>query len=273
MINRIIKPMLCQPTDHPFSNQDYLVEIKFDGERAILFWDGTSIRIQNRRGDDVTFRYPELQGIKEGLKCENGIFDGEIVCFDAKGKSKFGLIAQRSHLQNKFDIELRMKRIPVSFVAFDCLYVNGNDITKYTLHQRKDVLLNSFITMPPLSVWSLALDREGNGIRLFKEAKFIGLEGIVIKHANSPYQEGKRSPYWKKIKCIESTEMLFDSYTINPAGVRVVNKEGIAVQVGGRDWKLVKQLIDAKGSVMVEVEYLNRTENGRLRQPVYKGVR
>lgn len=263
----IILPMLCEPS-LPFDNENYIFEVKWDGERAILFYGKGGIRIQSRKGDDVTFRYPELQTLK--FECENAILDGEIVVL-VNGKSKFSMIAQRSHLEKQFDIKLRMKAIPVMFMTIDCLMIDGKDTTDFPLLDRKEVQYST-IQESSFLRHSHPIGK-GNGKALFEWAKEEELEGIVGKHINSPYLIGRRSPYWRKCKCKKTMELIFDRYTFNPAGIRVENKDKIAVQVAGHNALIVKNEIDTKGEAMIEVEYVEITENGKLRQPTYKGVR
>jgi ATP-dependent DNA ligase len=105
---------------------------------------------------------------------------------------------------------------------------------------------------------------------LFQQAEKLGLEGIVGKLLSSPYLPGKRSPYWVKCKCEKVREMYFNKYTVNNAGIRVEDENEIAVQVSGHQSEAVKKEIDEKGKVLIEVKYLNVTENNRLRMPTFK---
>jgi len=246
-------------------------EIKWDGERTIINYQDRQIRIQNRKGNDVTFRYPELQGIIKGFSCKEAILDGEIVVLDENGRSVFNLLAQRSHLEKRFDIELRMKKIAVTFIAFDILWLDGVCYKPLPLHMRKELLYKAFTPIPPLALWSLCLEKDGKGTILFKQAQLQGLEGIVGKHINSTYQEGVRG--WVKCKCEKTRDMWFSKYTVNPAGIRVEDENGISVQVAGSQGKVARREIDEKGRVLIEVRYMEVTESGKLRQPTCKEVR
>ncbi len=267
----MLKPMLCEESE-PFSSQNYSFEVKWDGERALLYFEGSKVRIQNRRGDDITFRYPELQ-IPNGKRA---VIDGEIVVLDSMGRSNFNLVAQRSHLQKTFDIALRMKTIPVTFKAFDILSFEGENLTKLPLSDRRIILYREFTPIPTIFEWSLSLDREGNGIALFGQAEKLGLEGIIGKRLDSPYLYGKRSYYWRKCKCVKSIDMMFTRYTINNAGIRVENDNGIAVQIAGYQSTPVRQQIDRDGKAVVEVKIRRSdpdsyiTKNGKLRMPTFK---
>ncbi len=96
----MIKPMLCESRP-PFDSSEYLWEIKWDGERAIVFYKDGKISIQSRKGQDVTFRYPELQGLGKGMNCKECVLDGEIVVLNENGKSVFSLLQQRAHLEKR----------------------------------------------------------------------------------------------------------------------------------------------------------------------------
>jgi len=264
-----IKPMLCEPSE-AFDSDKYLFEIKFDGERALFHFDKGSLIIQNRRGDDITFRYPEFFSLANG---KQGIVDGEIVAFDSEGKSNFDLLAQRSHLQKQFDIAIRAKKIPLIFMAFDILKFDNEDLTKLPLTKRREILYKEFPPSIGLFQWSLPLDKEGRGIALFQMAKELDLEGIVAKHIDSPYVPNHRGAYWKKIKNVKTIDMIFTKYTINNAGIRIENEEGIAVQVAGKNAPAVKKEIDEKGVVLIEVKYLNKTKYGKLRMPTFKELK
>jgi ATP-dependent DNA ligase len=268
MLTRV-NPMLCEPAA-AFDDDNYLFEVKFDGERAVLFMiqnpKAVTI-IQNRRGVDITYRYPEIQNLNFG---RNAVLDGEIVVFDEQGVSNFDRLSQRSHLQKAFDIELRMKKIPVTFMAFDLLELDGEDLMQKPLHERKRLLYQEFAPIPGRFEFGLALDKEGKGKALFEMAKVRGLEGLVGKHIDSPYLQGKRSSYWKKIKNTKTVDVVFVKYEVNPAGIRLESADGTPCQCSGRQSHAVKAAIDRDGQVLVEVKYLNKTaKNDRLRMPTF----
>jgi ATP-dependent DNA ligase len=264
--------MLCEPSP-PFDSDEYLFEIKWDGDRAIIHYANNDILIQNRRGEDVTFRYPELKNILPGFACRDAIVDGEICGLDENGKSRFTLVQQRSHLEKKFDIELRAKKIPMTFIAFDLLSYDDLDIRKLPLTGRRERLYDIFKPIPPFSLWSLSCEKEGRGTLLFRQAEALGLEGIVGKKLDSPYLEGRRSPYWKKCKCQKTKDLWFSQYTVNNAGIRVEDENGNPCQVAGHWAREVKEKIDTQGKCLIEVKYLEETENGRLRQPTFKAMK
>lgn len=264
-----ILPMLCEPSP-PFDDDNYSFEIKWDGERSVLFFEPGKLLIQNREGVDVTYRYPELQRLANG---KNAILDGEICVISAnKPGGDFELLAQRSHLQKKFDIELRMTKLPVIFIGVDILSFDNTSLVDLPLIERREILYKYFPPVPPVFQWSLPLDKEGKGTILFEQAKAIPLEGIIGKRLDSPYL-GRRSPYWKKCKILYTMDLEFKTYTVNNAGIRIEREDGIKVQVAGGNSRIVRKRIDERGSALIEVEYLNLTKNGKLRQPTFKTLK
>lgn len=262
----MISPMLCEPCEKIFDSPDYSFEVKYDGERAVLFIANGKLIIQNRRGVDISYRYPELSHIPNG---KTATLDGEICLFDEQGRSDFDLLAQRSHLQKKFDIELRSQRMPVTFMAFDILSLEGQDLTKLPLIERREILYREFKTMPRFTI---ALPLIGSGLDLWEIVKQHNLEGLVAKHLQSPYLE-RRSPYWKKIKYEKTTDVTVTGYTVNNAGIRVHNDTGFGCQVTGFQHQAVKQRIDTQGHAVIEVKFLNLTKNNKLRMPTFKGLK
>ena len=100
--NKPFTPMLLKEIAKPFNSKDYLFELKYDGERALIFASPHKVIIKNRHNDDITSIFPELQTIKDIIKTKT-IFDGEIVSF-SKGYPSFSLLQQRAHLKNKIRI-------------------------------------------------------------------------------------------------------------------------------------------------------------------------
>lgn len=281
-----MNPMLCETSDI-FDDEDYSFEIKWDGERAILFIANGKVEIQNRRGKMITYRYPELQAISGRATPSNNYsdgrtkrivdvelgktatLDGEIIVL-TEGRSNFDLLAQRSHLENKFDIELRSAKIPVTFMCFDILNLEGQDLTGEPLRKRQQILFSEFKEIDGIFKHSAPLI--GTGEELFEMVKQRNLEGLVAKHRASPYLQ-RRSPYWKKIKYEKTADVTVTSYTVNNAGIRVANDSGFGCQASGYHAPLLKQIIDTEGFAVIEIKYLNLTPNGKYRMPTYKGVK
>lgn len=274
-----MEPMLCESATI-FDDDAYEFEVKWDGERAILFIAQGRVKIQNRRGKDITFRYPELQKLGGALENKNfgrvvdmeskdAIIDGEIIMLDDAGNSDFQALGSRSHLEKRFDIELRSALAPVTFVAFDLLSLEGQDLTQEPLSKRRLILAKEF---PSNGRLKLSEALKGKGPDLFRIAQNKNWEGLVAKRLDSPYVN-RRSPYWLKIKNEKTEDITVTGYTVNNAGLRLHNDTGFGVQCAGAQSQGVKEIIDRQGYAIIEVKYLNRTKANKLRMPTFKGVK
>jgi len=187
--------MLAYSSD-PFESPEHLYEIKWDGTRCILFVKGNQVRLQNRRLIDITYRYPELSTIHQAIKAKEAILDGELIVL-TEGKSDFSKLQQREHVSDSLKTELYAERMPVTYMAFDILYSNGNMHVHVPLTSRKE-LLQRLLNESPYLAESRYIQEKGKSF--FEQAMEHGLEGVMAKRADSPYLIGKRSRYWLKIK-------------------------------------------------------------------------
>lgn len=295
-----IKPMLAVRSK-PFSSDDHIYEVKWDGTRCLAFADveRKRLRLQNRRLFDVTYRYPELK-VLEAVE-RNAILDGEIVVIK-DGKPSFPLLQKREHVDNKFKIEILTKTIPAVYIVFDVLYCDGwvvdlelmerKRILSEILHNRGRVVMAEWL--------------EGNGEELYRRAVEMGLEGIVAKKKDGKYLIGKRSNLWKKIKKRNTLDCVIVGW-IEGEGERgetfgslvlAVYEDGKLRHVGnvgtGFDsefltWfskKLreieveephfdieIKNVHWVRPKYVCEVEFLELTEDGKLRAPVFLRLR
>jgi len=201
--------MLAHPAD-PFDSPDHLYEIKWDGTRCILFLFSDRVRLQNRRGVDITHRYPELQNLPEYPAETNVVLDGELVVLQG-GISDFRKLQRREHLQDPFKIRLMSRRMPATYVAFDILYRGGARCTREPLQSRKEMLAEWIGEDVPGLLNSEYVHRKG--VRFFRNAVSQGLEGVMAKSLTSPYRMGKRSRDWLKIKARHSAVCFIVGFT------------------------------------------------------------
>ncbi len=211
----VIHPMLATPSAKAFDDPDWLFEIKWDGYRAIAFIEDGRVRLVSRSQNDLTAQFPELGSLPQFIKAHRAILDGEIVALDDKGRPSFSLMQQRTGFHpGKRRLE-RREGVPVIYYAFDLLYLDGLDLRRVALEQRKR-LLQEKITAGEVIQYS---DHYGEkGLDLFAAAKKRELEGIVAKKRNSVYEE-KRSTNWLKIKITQRQECVIGGYT-DPEGSR-----------------------------------------------------
>ena len=179
----------------PFSDENFIYEIKWDGTRCLAYVDveNDRIRLQNRRLIDITYRYPELDFFNAINK--NIILDGEIVVLEG-GKPSFKLLQKREHVESRTKINLLSKLHPAVFFAFDVLY-DGEWLFNYSLLNRKKVLSEVLNETNHILITDY-IKKEGESF--YKKVIEAGLEGVVAKKIDSKYEVGKRSDNWIKIK-------------------------------------------------------------------------
>ncbi len=279
------RPMLLKEVDEPFNDKKYLFEIKYDGIRTIIFASPKSLVIKSRNGLDITTLFPELQSISELVK-ENVIFDGEIILFNDK-KISFSSLQKRIHLKNKKTIEFLSKTNPVVFIAFDCLY-EDKDLIAYPLEKRKKYL-NKYSDSDTFIKSKYIV---GEGCKIFKIAQKLNLEGIIAKEKSSLYKINERSDVWLKIKNYKEGYFYILGYIEKEYIVvlflgEIVNKKikyvgKVSLSKKRSKWgeilkvkptKLKYDFIKDKAAITIKpeikcfVKYLEKTENGILRQP------
>ncbi len=200
------KPMLAV-SGQPFDSPDWIFEPKIDGTRCIALVSSGAAHLYNRRGLDVTYRYPELEKALAG-SCHSCILDGEIAVF-ADGKPSFHSLAQRDHQSEKMRIDYLSQALPASYVVFDLLYAEGKSLLDLPLRQRKQLLPQQLPESESVSIIDFYTAR---GKDYFSAALKMGIEGVMAKRLASPYQPGKRSQDWIKIKKSLKLDLVVGGY-------------------------------------------------------------
>ena len=145
----------------------------------------------------------------------NAVLDGEIVAVDGEGRTSFELLQQRMNLQNEREIKRVAKQIPVAFVVFDLLWLDGHDVTDLALQERRELLELIVEEDHRLQLMSY---EEGDGKAFVRGAQSLGLEGVVAKRMGSKYLPGRRSPDWRKIKLISTQDCVILGWTAGQGG-------------------------------------------------------
>ena len=192
-----IAPMLATLSKIPAREQEYGVEFKWDGVRAICFWDGRTINLDSRNLLDITPRYPELAALGHTLKHTSAIFDGEIVALDEQARPSFSLLQRRMHVAN---VTPALREINIVYMIFDLLYFNNYSLMSAPYERRRELLENLNLSGP---YWQTPPFRLGKASELLTAARNFGLEGVVAKKMDSLYIPGARSREWLKIKVIQ----------------------------------------------------------------------
>ena len=192
----------------------WVYEVKWDGMRAVAFVDGERLQVRSVNERDVTASWPELSGLPEALPVASAVLDGELVATDDQGRPSFGLLQQRMHISNPAEAARRAAEVPVVYVVFDLLHLDGNDLTGMPLRDRRRLLEQ---VLEPAASWQLSPHHE-DGAALYDAAVERGLEGIVAKRLDAPYAPGKRSPAWRKVKVRRRQEMVVGGWLPGEGG-------------------------------------------------------
>lgn len=279
-----------------------MYEVKWDGMRVLADVTDSRLTLTSRSGRDVTANFPELAGIR--TMAPDVLLDGEVVLLE-EGKPSFAALADR--MQSPVGA-VRSHARPVTYMAFDILRLYGVPLLDRPLHDRRATLERLDTSgVPALELSPLYTD----GQALFEATGRRGMEGVVAKRRGSPYRPGRRSPQWVKVTHTQTQTCLVGGWRPEKTGssrigallLGIPGEPGLvfAGRVGsglaaGTVQRQLGQLLadvamdtspfaeqlprpDAAGArwcepvVAVEVTHLGWTNAGRLRQPVFRGVR
>jgi len=202
-----IGPMLATLSNQPFSDANWLFEIKWDGVRALAHLSNNSLTLRSRNNVDITKRYPELASLAKNIAAREAVIDGELVALNEQGHSDFELLQQRMHV--RAPSEKLVVSTPVVYFVFDLLYCDGFDLREAPLLQRKRLLQRLLF---PSSTFSYADHQLEQGKELFELARQHGLEGIVAKRTDSIYVSD-RSASWLKLKVTQTVDAVVAGWT------------------------------------------------------------
>ncbi|KQQ82225.1 ATP-dependent DNA ligase [Arthrobacter sp. Leaf137] len=194
---------------------DWQVELKWDGVRAILVADESTVRIFSRNGNDVTKTYPELTD----RRCwpeQPFVADGEIIAIGPSGRPDFGLLQGRMKLSRAADVAKARNAIPVRLMLFDLLYDGGTDLRRLPLSERRQRLEQFFRPSDCPVELSTVLDDPVQHI--MDSAQELGLEGVMAKRTDSRYVSGQRTRTWIKLKTERTQEVVVGGWRPGKGG-------------------------------------------------------
>ena len=293
---KAIKPMLIGSEGEPFDDPNYIFELKLDGERAIAYLDKTDTELRNKRNKKMLPVFPELKDIHKQVK-KQCILDGEYIVFK-EGKPDFSEVQRRSLMSNPFKIELAAQKFPVSFVAFDILYLDGKQTTSLPLMERKKLLQKTVKENERLSISRYI---EEQGAALYALAEKQELEGIVAKKKDSIYKLDTRTKDWIKIKYMQDDDFVVCGW-INKSNHmssivlgqykdgNMIYKGHVTLGVSGSEFQKIRELrklysppfpvpagnedaVWVPPKLVCTVKFMHKTASGGMRQPVFKGLR
>ena len=281
--------MLATLVGEPFDRAGWVYEEKYDGYRLLAYKEGKQVRLISRNDIERSASYPEVAAAIAKLRPTTLVLDGEVVVFDRKRVSHFQLLQQS-----------KGNRV---YATFDCLYVDGEDLRRKPLSERRSVL-ERVVTGNGKLILSRRL--AANGLKAYEIARRRGYEGLIAKDLSSPYAEG-RSSYWLKVKVHQEDEFVIAGYTA-PAGTRQhfgalllgAYEDGKLLYVGkvgtGFDrnslaslYKKFQPLVRSGSALadaprerdvtylepklVAQISYQEMTDDRKLRQPVFLGLR
>ena len=204
---RSIPLTLASLSEKPFSNPDWLFEVKWDGVRGIAYVANGEVAVRSRAGREILLEYPEVRGLANQLDATEAIIDGELVALDSAGRSNFQQLQNRAGVRNPS--RQLLESIPATYYAFDLLYCDGYDLRKVPLEQRKNLLKQ--ILRPNTHIRYSEHEIE-KGKELYEAARQQSLEGIIGKKRDSAY-EGQRTSLWLKFKIVNELDAVVCGWT------------------------------------------------------------
>jgi bifunctional non-homologous end joining protein LigD len=169
----------------------------------------------SRNGNDAAARFPELQGLPKALGKKSVVLDGELVVLGDEGRPDFGLMQTRMAQSDGAEIRRSMATHPVQFLAFDLLALGARDLLRRPYTERREALEGLSLHG---SQWVVPPYQTGSGQVVLEASRQLGLEGIVAKRLDSPYQPGVRSPHWVKVRNRNRQEFVVGGWTAGEGG-------------------------------------------------------
>ena len=319
-----LRPMLAIPGTAPTgtgtrtgtdSGTGWATEFKWDGIRALCRIEGGRARLRSRNGNDLTDTYPEIKALAKTVSSAQLLLDGEIIALDGAGEVSFGALQTR--FGTRGSEALRLSRTnPASYLIFDLLHLDGRSTLDLPYKDRRELLESLELSGPHWQTPPTFPDTPVADV--LAAARAAGLEGVVVKRLDSPYQPGTRSPAWRKVKLTDSQSAVIGGFTPlksqgaatgrparevgalllgvpDDAGrLRYVGKVGSGftehdrrvllaalaeLAVPESPFATAVDVVDARVAtwvepvVVAEVTFGEWTSKGRLRHPVFKGIR
>jgi bifunctional non-homologous end joining protein LigD len=300
-----IEPMMAKLSKLPPDESRWSFEIKWDGVRAIAYSSPGRLHLESRNLRDITAQYPEVRALNRALSHHHAILDGEIVAFDDEGRPSFERLQGRIHLTGESQIRRLATSNPVTYAIFDLLWLDGEDLMHLPYTDRRERLEALGLDGPN---WRTPANHVGNGTALLAASKERRLEGIIAKRLDCPYEPGRRSGVWLKIKNVSRQELVIGGWIpgegrrrdrIGALAVGYFDAEHFhyagKVGTGFTDKELdrlaarlaplerpdspftgrqpPRATIFAEPELVAEIEYLEWTSAGMVRAPSYKGLR
>ena len=201
LMKEAVRPMLATLVPEPFDRPGWVYEEKYDGARVIAYRRRGRVRMLSRNLHDVTAGFPDIARAIEEPADGDLVLDGEVVVFDRRDVSRFQLLQRRA----------MGERVRPVFAVFDCLERDGQSLLARPLAERRRALEALVPARRGVLMRSRRLGRDG--LAAYRTAQRKGWEGIIAKDAASPYEPGRRSRSWLKVKCRKEAEFVIGGFT------------------------------------------------------------
>lgn len=305
-------PMLAGGVGVPPRPEAYQLEPKLDGQRVVVTVEDGRVTLCNRRGGEIS-AYPEIVGPAGALGGRSAVLDGEVVTFDAQGRTSFQRLQRRMHVARPS--ERLVAEWPVVFVAFDVLWLDGTSLVDFPQERRREALEGLRVDAP---AWQTGRVLDASPAEALEACRTLGLEGFMAKRRDARYQPGRRSTAWWKIKCVRRCDLVvggwspgqggratsigslaLGSFDVDPEGAERRGRPAQLVYAGQAGSGLTEAMIAqlrrlfdqiaeehspfaappplslhfVRPLLVVEVAYSEVTDDGLLRHPSIKGLR
>jgi len=203
-----VEPMSAKVVDTLPEGDRWVYEVKWDGYRALILKEGRKVQIRSRNNKDLTSTYANVRAAAEQLQAESAVIDGEVVALDPTGRPSFQALQHRKAHPDHI----------VVYYAFDLLQLNGEDLTRLPLEQRRDQLERLLKGSGLLISQSL----QGSAAHIVEAVSRLGLEGVVAKRKDSRYDAAQRPGAWLKLKLDRQQEFVVGGYRPGTHGVEAL---------------------------------------------------
>ena len=305
-----LRPMLALSVPGPPpDNANWALEMKWDGVRALAFIERGRVRLMSRTERDITVAYPELAGLGAAAAHKQLLLDGEVVVFGADGWPEFEALQPRMHVTSAAQAKLLAGQTPVTYLVFDLLQLDGRPLLDLPYSRRRELLDQLGLSGP---YWQTPPSFPGEDLQdVLAVSVEHRMEGVVAKRLDSAYAPGVRTDHWRKIKNVRLQEAVVAGYKpgqgnrtgqVGSLLIGVHDATGLIyaghVGTGFSDETLrmlgarlgplrrasspfdgpvppehARTAVWVQPRLVIQVAFDRWTRAGRMRAPVYKGLR
>lgn len=291
-----VVPFEPVPTRQIPAGAQWIAQLKWDGVRVLTYFDGQQTRLYNRQLNDRTIQYPELIAVSRYCSASSVILDGEIIALE-QGKPSFSTVMKRDSLRRSETIPAAVQSIPIVYMVFDVLFLNGQWVIGKSLQERQAILADIITPQPDITTVENFSDAES----LFAAVKAQNLEGIICKDLTSTYKINAKDSRWQKLKNYQDViavigGVTFQNSVVNAVLLGLFDNEGRLQYIGhagagrlsAQDWRdftdrirplvtkrnpfanqpdRVHETVWLEPALTVKIQFAEWTKNQTLRQP------